>query len=88
MLNFSALTARPVGGFGYPSTFQRGSHLGVVTAATSLKGSQPNFARYLAVCWSGILYIHFHGLLTPNGILPGAKFTLRRSLAFSWFGQC
>ena len=30
--------------------------------------------------------IHFGGLLPPNGILPGAKFTLRPSLTFSYIG--
>jgi len=44
-------------------------------------------ARCLAVCWAGILYIYFPGLLPTNGILPGAKFTLRQSLAFSCFGN-
>jgi len=39
------------------SKFQRGSPVGFVTAATSLNGSQPNFARCLAVCWAGIIYI-------------------------------
>ena len=29
-------------------------------------------------------YIHFWGLLPPNGILSGAKFTLRPDLAFSY----
>ena len=32
-------------------------------------------------------YIHFRGLLPRNGISPGAKFTLRRSLAFSYTGN-
>ena len=32
-------------------------------------------------------YLHFRGLLPPNGILPGAKFTLRPSLAFSYTGM-
>jgi len=42
------------------------------------------FARCLAVSSAGTLYrpIHFRGLLPPGGILPGAKFTLRPSLAF------
>jgi len=31
--------------------------------------------------------IHFRGLLSPDGILPGAKFTLRLSLAFSYIGS-
>jgi len=30
----------------------------------------------LAVSWAATLYIHFRGLLPPDGILPGAKFTL------------
>jgi len=50
-------------------------------------GSQPNFARCLAVSWAGTLYIHFWGLLPCNGILPGAKFTLRRSLAILYNGS-
>jgi len=32
-------------------------------------------------------YIHLGGLLPPNRILPGAKFTLRPSLAFSYIGS-
>ena len=35
----------------------------------------------------GTLYIHFRGLLSRNGILPGAKFTLRPSLALSYIGS-
>jgi len=31
--------------------------------------------------------MHFWGLLSPNGILPGAKFTLRQGLAFSYIGS-
>jgi len=65
---------------GHPSKFQRVSRLGFVTAATSINGSQPNFAQYLAVSWAATLYIHFWRLLPHNGILPGAKFTLRPSL--------
>jgi len=29
----------------------------------------------------------FSGALAPNGILPGAKFTFRPSLAFSYIGS-
>ena len=49
-------------GLGHPSKFQRVSHLGFVTAPTSLIGGQPNFARCLATSWAGTLYIHFRGL--------------------------
>jgi len=68
------------------SKFQRVSRLGFVTAATSLNGSQPNFARCLAVFCAATLYIHFWRLSPRNGILPGAKFSLRPpSLAlFYW----
>jgi len=54
-----------------------------VLASTSLNGGQPNFVRYLAVSWL-VHYIYILGLLPPNRILPGAKFTLRPSLAFSY----
>ena len=68
---------------GHPSKLQRVSRLGFVTAPTSLNGGQPNFAQYLAVSWAGTLYIHFPGLLTLNGILPAAKFTLRPTFVCS-----
>jgi len=77
MANLGPLTAEI--GLGHPSKFQRVSRLGFVTAATSLTRGQPNFARCLAVSWTGTL---FSGFLSPVGILPGAKFTLRPSLAF------
>ena len=52
----------------------------------SLNVSQLNFSQYLALTWAGRLYIHFRRLLLRNGILPGAKFTLRPpSLAFSYW---
>jgi len=87
-LNYDAL--RPTNGwhrlasFGHPSKFQRVSRLRFVTAATWLTGGQPNLARCLAVSWAGTLHIHFRWLLPHDGILPGAKFTLRPSLAFSY----
>ena len=61
---------------GYSSKFQRVSRLGFVAAAMSLTGGQPNLARRLSVSWAGTLFIHFRELLPPDGILPGAKFTL------------
>jgi len=74
---------------GHPSKFQRVSRLGFVrpTAAMSLIGGQPNFARCLIVSCAATLYIHFRGLLPPHGISPRAKFTLRPSLAFSRIGS-
>jgi len=78
---------RSVREFGHPSKFQRFSCLGYVTAAKSLTGGQSNFAGCLAVSWAATLNIHFQGLLSPNGILPGAKCTLRPILAFSYIGS-
>jgi len=72
---------------GNPSKFQRVSRLAFVSAAMSLTRGQPNFARCLAVSCAGTLYIHFRGLLPPDGILPSAKFTLRPSLSFSDIGS-
>jgi len=72
---------------GHASKFQRVSRFGFVTAAASLNRSQPNFAWYLAISWAGTLYIHFLGLLSRDGILPGATFTLRPNLALSSFGS-
>ena len=53
----------PLADFGHASKFQRVSRLGYVTAATSLNGGQPNFARCLTVSWA-TLSIHFRGLLS------------------------
>jgi len=52
----------------HPSKFQRVSHLGFVTAETSFAGGEPNFARCLAICWAGTLYIDFREFF-PDGIL-------------------
>ena len=71
--------------FGHPSKFQRVSRFCFVIAPTSLNEGQPNFARCLAVSWAGTLY-KFWGLLSPNGILSGVKFTVSPSLAFSYIG--
>jgi len=60
---------------GHPSKFQQVSRLGFLTAPTSLNGCQPNCAWCLAISWAGTLCIRFRGLLPPNGLLPGAKFT-------------
>ena len=92
MVNFGPLAAEigwrvRLASLGHPSKFQRVSLLGFVTAETSLNGSQPNFARCLAVSWAGTLYIHFWVLWRHNGILPGVKFTLHPSFALSYIGS-
>jgi len=75
------------GSLGHPSKFERVSRLAFVTAATSLTGGEPNFARRLAVSWAGTLYIHFRRLLLFDRIFPGVKFTLRPSRAFAYIGS-
>jgi len=70
---------------GQPSKFQPVSRLGFVTAPTSLNGGQRKLAQRLAVSWTGTLYLR--GLLPPNGILPGATFTLRPSFALSYIAR-
>ena len=68
---------------GHPSKFQRASRLGFVTAPMSFNRGQPNSARRLpSVGLVHHIYM-FWGLLPPNGILPGAKFTLCPIRAFS-----
>jgi len=52
--------------FRHSSKFQRVSHFAFITAATSLTGGQPNFARCLAVSWAGGLYLHFSGAGWPS----------------------
>jgi len=55
---------------GHTSKFQRVSRLGSVTAATSLAGGQPNFARCLAVSWADTPYIHFGGSCALTEFCP------------------
>jgi len=84
---------RPISGWDrlvssrHPSIFQRVSRLGFVTTLTLLNGGQPNFARCLAASCAGRIFIRFEGSLSRNGILPGAKFTLHASLAFSYIAN-
>jgi len=88
MVNFGPLATYRFTSLGHPCKFQRVSHLGSVTAATSFTGGQPNFARCLPVSWAGTLHIHFRGFLPRYGILRGAKFTLHPlSLALSYCGS-
>jgi len=74
---------------GHPSKFQRVSRLAFVTAANSLTGghlaNQTLHNECLAVSYELLhdIYI-FGGFCPPDRILPGAKFTLRPSLAFSY----
>jgi len=51
---------------GHPNKFHRVSHLGFVTAATSLTGGQPNFAQCLAVSCAEHCICIFLGILPPD----------------------
>jgi len=87
MVNFSPLTAELISGvWGTAANFNRFHVLASLLQRRRTR-NQANFARCLAVSWAGALYIHFRGLLSPNGIFPRAKFTLRPSLAFSYIGS-
>jgi len=66
----------------HPSKFEQFSLLGFVTAATSLTGGQPNFARCLAFCWAATLCIHFRGLL------PLTEFCLVQNLLYIQVLRC
>ena len=87
MVNFSPVMAK-IGSlvWGIPANFNRFS---VLASLLHRRGSTEvsQTARCSAVSWADTLYIHFRELLSHNGILPGAKFTLRPSLAFSYIGS-
>jgi len=88
MLNFSPITAEiDLGVWGIPANFNEFRVLALLLDRRSLSGGQPNIARCLTISWSGTRYIHYWGLLPSNGILPGAKFVLCPSLAFSYIGS-
>jgi len=77
-VNFGHYRLRSVGAFGAPQQISTGLRVGFVTAATSLNGGYPNFARCMAVSWTGTLLYTFSAALAPppDGILPRAKFTI------------
>jgi len=72
----------------HSSIFQWVSRLGFVTAATSLNGSQPNFARCLAVSWPGTLYIHLQRLLPQGFVSDIAIFVLKRDVKLQLTNSC
>jgi len=66
------------------------SWLRYCSAATSLSGGQPNFARSLAVSWADTLCIHFGGLLPPDGrnfARCKIHFTSKSFVPFSYIGR-
>jgi len=65
--------------------FQLKDFIVTTLAEMLLIGGQSNFARCLPS--PRLLHYTFSGTLAPDRILPGAKFTLCPSLAFSYIGS-
>ena len=87
VVNFGPLTAEIVGEFGAPQQIWTGFASLLRWCTDIAHRSQPNLAQCLTISWAGTLYIHLRGLFPSDGILPGAKFTLCPSLAFSYIGS-
>ena len=80
MVNFGPLKAEIGWQFwGTPGNFNGFRILTSLLHQHRSKGGQPNFARRFFISWAGTQYLHFGGLVPPNRILPGAKFTLCQS---------
>ena len=77
----------PFGSLGQLSKFQRVSHIGFVTAATSFIGGQPYFARCLAVSWAATLYIHFRGSCSLTEFHHVQNSLCVQLFAFSYIGS-
>ena len=86
MANFGPLMAVIFGRFSSSGANSNGFL--VLTLLLQLHRS-PQANQTLHDVWPshGTLYIHFWGLLAPDGILPCAKFAMRPSLAFSYIGS-
>jgi len=89
MVNFGPLTADIGSGvWGTPANFNRFR----VLALLLQQRRSPEASQTLNDVWPSprlLHYIHIFRALAPgpNGILPGSKFTLRASLAFTYIGN-
>jgi len=88
MLNFGQLIAEICSGvWGTPANFNGFR----VLASLLQRRRSTEVNQTLHDVWPSPRLLHyiyiFVGLLLPDGILPGAKFTLRPSLAFSYIGS-
>jgi len=74
---------------GHPNKFQRVSRLAFVTAATSVTGGQPDFARCLAVSWADTLYT-FSEAIAPwqNFVRCKIYFTFKSCVCLYWQRYC
>jgi len=87
MMNFGPLTTKNCWEvWGTPANFN-----GFCVLASLLRRRRsPEANQTLHDVWPSLAllhYVHFRGLLPTDGILLGAKFTLRPSLAFSYIGS-
>jgi len=72
---------------GHPSKFQRLSRLGFI-AIHRRRSAEVNQTLHDVWLFPGLIhYVCILGALAPNGILPGAIFTLCPSLALSYIGS-
>jgi len=87
MVNFSPLAAKTgLGVWGNPANFNGFYVLpSLLQRRRSLETNQT--LHDVRPSPALVHYIHFPGLLTHDGILPSAKFTLHPSLAFSYNGS-
>jgi len=87
MVNFSLLAAEIISlVLGNPANFNSFRILASLLQRRHSMEANQTFSQCLALTWAGRLHIHFRQLLLGNGILPGAKFTLRPpSLALSYW---
>ena len=77
----------PLVSFGHPSKFKWVLCLGFVTAATSLTGGQPNFARCSTISCAATLYIYTFGGSSPRRKFARCKMHFVSKSFFSYIGS-
>jgi len=88
MVNFGPLAAEiGLPDWGVSANFNRFRLLAsLLHRRRSPEANQTSHDVWPSPAWAGTVYIHFSKLLSRQGILSGAKFTLRPSLALSYIG--
>jgi len=85
MVNFGPLTAKT--GWGTPANFNGVLVLASLPCSDVAQRKSTKLCTMFGRLLSWYTICTFLGALAPNGILPGATFTLRSSLPFSCFGS-
>jgi len=89
MVNLGLLTAEIGWRVWGSQQISTGFVFGFVTAPTSLNGGQPNFARCLAVSWTGTLCIHFGGCCRQrNFVRCKIHFACKSCVLLYWQRYC